>query len=276
MCPAAGQGASVSSSLAASRPWRAWGSPGSNVRRVPVSHSTVSPEASTATRSEITWRTARSRTWCTGSCSPAPRSRAISRHSGEEKSTRGFCAPGDGTRGASAPGSRAVRLSDDASSVGRCQRFIAFPPCCVSDGLSVAEEFVVLVVSAVAASEVGEVGDELDPFDPFDLLEAELDLVAEPQRCAMAERERLVVHVVGEHREVVAHVLDGVGVVVDAFVGSFAEGVEDDPLRLGLRLDDVDDRLHRDTSPFCDPGPALDAEVLCDLFVMGKGPQLRE
>ena len=68
MCPAAGQGASVSSSLAASRPWRAWGSPGSNVRRVPASHSTVSPEASTATRPEITCTTARSRTRCSGSC----------------------------------------------------------------------------------------------------------------------------------------------------------------------------------------------------------------
>jgi hypothetical protein len=57
----------------------------------------------------------------------------------------------------------------------------------VLDGLSVAEELVVLVVAAVAASEFGVVGDELDSFDPFDLFEAELDLVAEPQRSAMSE-----------------------------------------------------------------------------------------
>lgn len=47
-------------------------------------------------------------------------------------------------------------------------------------GLPVAEEFVVLVVSAKAAADVGEVGDELDLLDPFDLFEAEFELVAQP------------------------------------------------------------------------------------------------
>lgn len=47
-------------------------------------------------------------------------------------------------------------------------------------GLPVAEEFVVLVVSAKAAADVGEVGDELDRLDPFDLFEAEFELVAQP------------------------------------------------------------------------------------------------
>jgi len=47
----------------------------------------------------------------------------------------------------------------------------------------------VLVVAAVAASELGVVGDKLDPFDPLDLFEAELDLVPEPQRRAVSERE---------------------------------------------------------------------------------------
>src|SRR5258708_5131763 len=63
-------------------------------------------------------------------------------------------------------------------------------------GLPVAEEFVVLVVSAEAAADVGEVGDELDLLDPFDLFEAEFDLVAQPQpqRRAVAQREHLVVH----------------------------------------------------------------------------------
>ena len=50
------------------------------------------------------------------------------------------------------------------------------------DGLSVAEEFVVLVIAAVAAADLCVVSDELDPFDPLDLFEAELDLVTEPQR----------------------------------------------------------------------------------------------
>jgi hypothetical protein len=53
-------------------------------------------------------------------------------------------------------------------------------PCLDLDGLSVAEELVVLVVAAVASAHLGVVGDELDALDPFDLFEAELDLVAEP------------------------------------------------------------------------------------------------
>jgi hypothetical protein len=52
--------------------------------------------------------------------------------------------------------------------------------------LSVAEEFVVLVVAAVAAADLGVVGDEFDSFDPLDLFEPELDLVAQPQRRAPA------------------------------------------------------------------------------------------
>ncbi len=75
-----------------------------------------------------------------------------------------------------------------------------------SDRLSVAEEFVFLVVSAVAAADLGVVRDQLDSFDPPDLLEPELDLVAQPQQRAVPERQGLVVQVVGDHREVVAHV----------------------------------------------------------------------
>ena len=45
------------------------------------------------------------------------------------------------------------------------------------------------------------VRDEFDAFDPLDLLEAELDLVAEPQRCPMSERERLVVLVAADDYE---------------------------------------------------------------------------
>jgi hypothetical protein len=54
------------------------------------------------------------------------------------------------------------------------------------DGLAVAEEFVVVVVSAFAASDVGKVFDELDAFDPFDEFEAELDFVAQTQRSAVS------------------------------------------------------------------------------------------
>ena len=66
------------------------------------------------------------------------------------------------------------------------------------------------------------------------------------------------------------------GVVVEALVGAVAERIEDDPLRLRLRLDQIDDRLHRDAAPLRDAGPALDAEVLRDLLVVGQRAQLRE
>jgi hypothetical protein len=65
------------------------------------------------------------------------------------------------------------------------------------------------------------------------------------------------------------HVLDRMGIVVDAPVRAFAERVEDDPPRLWVRLDDVHDGLHRDPAPLGDAGPSLDAEVLGDLFVVG-------
>src|SRR5450759_5013346 len=66
--------------------------------------------------------------------------------------------------------------------------------------------------------------DELHALDPLDLLEAELSLVVQPQRGTVAERQRLTVHVVGQHRQVVAHLLDGVCVVVDALVGAVTKG----------------------------------------------------
>ena len=58
----------------------------------------------------------------------------------------------------------------------------------MSDGLSVPEEFVFLMVPAVAAADVGEVGDELQALDPLHLLEPELRLVAQPQGRAVALR----------------------------------------------------------------------------------------
>ena len=48
----------------------------------------------------------------------------------------------------------------------------------VSDGLSVPEELVILVVAAEAASDVGEIGNKLDALDPLQLFEPELRFVA--------------------------------------------------------------------------------------------------
>jgi hypothetical protein len=50
----------------------------------------------------------------------------------------------------------------------------------------------------------------------------------------------------------VAHVLGRVRVVVDTLVGS-PEGAEDGPLRLGMGLDEVGERLHREFAHFARP-----------------------
>jgi len=81
---------------------------------------------------------------------------------------------------------------------------------------------VVPVVAAVAPSDIGEVLDELNALDPLNLVEAELDLVAQPQRCPVAVVEWQVVHAIGQHRQVVAPLPDWVSVVVDAAVRAVA------------------------------------------------------
>jgi hypothetical protein len=50
--------------------------------------------------------------------------------------------------------------------------------------MDVAEELVVGVVAAVPTRDLGELCDEVDTGEPLDLLEAVLDLVAQPQRGA--------------------------------------------------------------------------------------------
>ena len=49
-----------------------------------------------------------------------------------------------------------------------------------------------------------------------------------------------------------------------------------DPLGLGLRADQVEDRLHRHATPLGDARPALNAEVLRDLLMIRQRTQLRE
>ena len=90
-------------------------------------------------------------------------------------------------------------------------------------GLPVPEKFMILVVPAEAATDVGIVRDELHALEPLDLLETELRLIAESQRCTMAERQGGSIHVVGKHRQVVSHLFDRVRVIVDTPVRSVTE-----------------------------------------------------
>ncbi len=101
-----------------------------------------------------------------------------------------------------------------------------------------------------------EARDQLDGLHPLDLLEAELELVAQAERCPVDLEQRFAVHLVGEDRLLVAHVLDPVAVVVEArprCLGPLAEGVEDHPPRLGERLHQIEDVRHRRPAPLGDP-----------------------
>src|SRR5215471_9681592 len=66
------------------------------------------------------------------------------------------------------------------------------------DRHAVAEVLMVFVVAALPCAEMGEALDELDGLNPLDHLEAQLELVAQPQRSAVQLVERLAVHLVGE------------------------------------------------------------------------------
>src|SRR6185437_3693494 len=57
--------------------------------------------------------------------------------------------------------------------------------------------------------------------------------------------------------------------VVDAGIGAFGERVEDGIARLARWPHDIENVTHRNAAPLGDPGPALDAEVLGYLLLLG-------
>src|SRR5215469_1979542 len=125
-------------------------------------------------------------------------------------------------------------------------------PAVPSDGHAVAEVLMVLVVAALPGAEMGEALDELDGLDPFDHLEAQLELVAQPQRSAVQLVERLAVHLVGEDGQVVAHVLDLVSVVVQSALWALGEGVKHGKTSLRQWMHQLDDLVHRHAAPLGD------------------------
>src|SRR5581483_5874247 len=121
-----------------------------------------------------------------------------------------------------------------------------------------------------------ELGDDLDRADPLHLLEPELDLVAQPDRRAVRDRERFAVHLEREQRQLAVHQLERVHVVIGATVGPLTERVEDDVARVGGRLDEREQVAHGDAAPLRDPRPPLDAEVLRDLLLVRHRTQFVE
>ena len=90
---------------------------------------------------------------------------------------------------------------------------------------------------------------EFDRDDPFDHLEAELVLAAQPQRRAMQDADRLAVHLVGEDRQFVAHVLDLVNVIIAPAIGAVGQEVKYGVPRLRRRLHRIEDVPHCGTPP---------------------------
>jgi hypothetical protein len=91
------------------------------------------------------------------------------------------------------------------------------------DGLVTPEEFVVFVVAAITAAELGVVCDELNTLEPLHMPEAVLQFITQAQRCPVTVAHRFAVHVVGQHGQMVAHLLDRVRDVVDSAVGAGCE-----------------------------------------------------
>src|SRR6185437_7296104 len=134
---------------------------------------------------------------------------------------------------------------------------------------SISIELMILVVTALAGAEVRVLMHELDGLDPLHHLEAELVLTAQPQRRAVDQRQWRAVHLIGEDGQRMPHVSQVVHVVVDAAIGAFGERVKDGIARLARRPHDIQDAAHRNTAPLGDAGPALDAEMLGDLLLLG-------
>src|SRR5262249_60192550 len=106
---------------------------------------------------------------------------------------------------------------------------VADRQCVPSDRHAIAVEFVVLVIATLPRTQVAEALDELDGLDPLHLFEAQLELIAQPQRRTVQLIERLTVHLVGEEGQVVPHVVDVVRIVVASALTTGPERVEDGP-----------------------------------------------
>src|SRR5579884_1209993 len=86
----------------------------------------------------------------------------------------------------------------------------------------------VRVVPAVALVDVAVAVDEFNGLEPLDHLEAELVFHPQPERGPMDFVEWLEIHFIGQYRLRMAHVLDGMAVVVLTALEALAEGIEDD------------------------------------------------
>ena len=91
----------------------------------------------------------------------------------------------------------------------------------------------------------------------------------------LEDGQGLPVHLVREQREIMSHVVNAMHVVVAPAFAALGKGVENDVLRLPLRLHEVEDVPHRHAGPFRHTRPTLHTEMASDLFLLRHRLDLR-
>src|SRR6516165_4278298 len=112
--------------------------------------------------------------------------------------------------------------------------------------------FVVLILAAEAQTDGPLADHELDGLDPLDHLVTQLILDPKPERGAVNDGERLIIHLICQDTLGMKRILEGLRVIVWAWVQALAKRVEDDPRDLGVRLDQLDETGDRHVPPLRD------------------------
>src|SRR5262249_8654696 len=112
--------------------------------------------------------------------------------------------------------------------------------------------FVILILAAIALADGLLVDHELDGLDPLDHLVTQLILDPESERSAVDYSERLIIHLICQDTLGMKRILEGLRVIVWAWVQALAKRVENDPPDLGVRLDQLDEPGDRHAPPLRD------------------------
>src|SRR4029078_9182356 len=119
--------------------------------------------------------------------------------------------------------------------------------------------------SAVAATYCREASDGFDPHHVFRHLVTELPLDTQPQWCAIRNRQRLLVHIIGENGLRMESIDQIDALVVRRARAHHIGAMKDQITRVRLQTDTLQQRAKLGAFPFPDGAPAFDAIVARDL-----------
>src|SRR5262245_5200057 len=138
----------------------------------------------------------------------------------------------------------------------------------------------ILPEATAAAPNAAEAFDRFDPHHVFRHLVAELPLDAEPQRRAVGDGKRPVVHLVGEDRLLVEGVFEPdrfvIAIGLRAGLSQHVGAMEHHVARIWLEPRAVEHGAEADALPLADAAPALDTIVTRDLGARRHGAKLGE